>query len=113
MDCCHRFKAIPKLGLCGCYGELGERTKLDLGRQGKTNFRTVIENGETWFVGKDVAAALGYNNPQKAIRDHVDDEDVTVNKTFTVNGTMATLINESGLYSLVISSKLPNAGSLL
>ena len=112
MDCCHRFKAIPKLGLCGCYEELGERTKLDLGRQGKTNFRTVIENGEPWFVGKDVAAALGYNNPQKAIRDHVDDEDVTVNKTFTVNGTMATLINESGLYSLVISSKLSSTGSL-
>lgn len=71
--------------------------------------RTVNIDGELWFVGKDVAAALGYNNPQKAIRDHVDDEDVTVNKTFTVNGTMATLINESGLYSLVISSKLPNA----
>lgn len=71
--------------------------------------RTVNIDGEPWFVGKDVAAALGYNNPQKAIRDHVDDEDVTVNKTFTVNGTMATLINESGLYSLVISSKLPNA----
>lgn len=92
---------------------MGERTKLDLGRQGKTNFRTVIENGETWFVGKDVAEILGYSNTSKAVMNHVDEEDVTVNKTFTVNGTMATLINESGIYSLVISSKLPNAGSLL
>lgn len=61
------------------------------------------------MVGKDVARALGYTNPQKAIRDHVDDEDRTVNETFTVNGTPITLINESGLYSLVLSSKLPGA----
>lgn len=59
------------------------------------------------MVSKDVAAALGYINPQKAIRDHVDEEDCTVNDLFTVNGT---LINESGLYALVLSSKLPGAG---
>lgn len=71
--------------------------------------RTVVIDGEPWFVGKDVAAALGYSNPQKAIRDHVDDEDKTVNESFTVNGTQGALINESGLYSLVLSSKLPGA----
>lgn len=71
--------------------------------------RTAEIEGEAWFVGKDVARALGYTNPQKAIRDHVDDEDRTVNEMFTVNGTPITLINESGLYSLVLSSKLPAA----
>lgn len=71
--------------------------------------RTVCIDGEPWLVGKDVALILKYTNPQKAIRDHVDPEDRTVNESFTVNGTMATLINESGLYSLVLSSKLPTA----
>lgn len=71
--------------------------------------RTAEINGEIYFVGKDIAEILGYANPQKAIRDHVDDEDKTLNETFTVNGTMAILINESGLYSLIISSKLPKA----
>ncbi len=71
--------------------------------------RTVELNGEPWFVGKDVAAALGYSNPQKAIRDHIDEKDKTLNESFAVNGTMAVLINESGLYSLVMSSKLPSA----
>ena len=71
--------------------------------------RTVKQNGEPWFAGKDVAIALGYSNPQKAIRDHIDSEDRTVNESFTVNGTAITLINESGLYSLILSSKLPTA----
>lgn len=71
--------------------------------------RIVDVNGEPWLVGKDVAMVLGYSNPQKAIRDHVDGEDCTVNELFTVNGTQGTLINESGLYSLVLSSKLPTA----
>ena len=71
--------------------------------------RTVCIDGEPWLVGKDVALILKYTNPQKAIRDHVDPEDRTVNESFTVNGTMATLINESGFYSLVLSSKLPTA----
>lgn len=66
-------------------------------------------NDEVWFVGKDVARSMGYTNPQKAIRDHVDDEDKMANEMFTVNGTPITLINESGLYSLVLSSKLPGA----
>lgn len=71
--------------------------------------RTIEVNDEPYFVGKDVAEILGYSNPQKAIRDHVDDDDKTLNETFTVNGTMAVLINESGLYSLILSSKLPKA----
>lgn len=71
--------------------------------------RTVEIDGDPWLVGKDVAQALGYTNPQKAIRDHVDDEDKGVNESFTVNGTQGILINESGLYSLVLSSKLPTA----
>lgn len=49
--------------------------------------RTVEQNGEPWFAGKDVAIALGYSNPQKSIRDHVDGEDRTVNESFIVNGT--------------------------
>lgn len=71
--------------------------------------RTVTINDEPWLVGKDVAQALGYQNPQKALRDHVDDDEKTVNESFTVNGTPAILINESGLYSLILSSKLPGA----
>ena len=71
--------------------------------------RTVTIGEEIWFVGKDVAEILGYSNPQKAIRDHVDSEDKTLNESFTVNGTKGILINESGLYSLILSSKLPSA----
>lgn len=71
--------------------------------------RTFVIEDTPYFSGKDVAEALGYTNPQKALIDHVDSEDKTVNESFTVNGTMGILINESGLYSLVLSSKLPNA----
>ena len=71
--------------------------------------RIAVIDGEPFFVGKDVAVILGYSNPQKALRDHVDEEDKTVNDSFTVNGTKGILINESGLYSLILSSKLPNA----
>lgn len=66
-------------------------------------------SGNPYFVGKDIAEALGYTNPQKAIRDHVDQEDKTLNESFTVNGTMAVLISESGVYSLVFGSQLPKA----
>lgn len=71
--------------------------------------RTLTIEEEPWFVGKDVAVALRYTNPQKAVRDHVEPEDRTVNESFTVNGTMATLINESGLYALIFGSKLESA----
>lgn len=73
------------------------------------SIRTIVINDEPYFVGKDVAEILGYTNPQKAIRDHVDEEDKTLNESFTVNGTKGILINESGLYSLILSSKMPNA----
>ena len=73
------------------------------------SIRTLTVDGEPYFVGKDVAEVLGYTNPQKSIRDHVDEEDKTVNESFTVNGTRGVLINESGLYSLVFASKLPTA----
>lgn len=73
------------------------------------SIRRVEIDGEYWLSGKDVAQVLGYSNPQKAVRDHVDEEDKTVNDSFTVNGTPVALINESGLYSLVLSSKLPSA----
>ena len=71
--------------------------------------RTIVIDDEPWFVGKDVAVALQYSNPQKAIRDHVDSEDRTVNESFTVHGTPIVLINESGLYSLIMSSKQESA----
>ena len=72
--------------------------------------RTVCIDGEPWLVGKDVAVILGYSNQQKAIRDHVDDEDKGMNETFTPGGKQNLLIiNESGFYSLVLSSKMPNA----
>ena len=68
------------------------------------------EKGETFFVGKDVAEALGYSNPLKAIRDHVDLDDKGVNETFTPSGNQGVIfINESGLYALILSSKLPQA----
>lgn len=71
--------------------------------------RIVNINEEPWFVGRDVAVILGYTNPPKAIRDHINEEDKTVNDLFTVNGTKGILINESGLYDLILSSKLESA----
>ena len=68
------------------------------------------ESGETYFVGKDVAEALGYNDPQKAIKMHVDDDDKLI-RQIVVSGQNRNciIISESGLYSLVLSSKLPQA----
>ena len=72
--------------------------------------RAVEIDGDLWFSGKDVAESLGYTNPRKAILDHVDIEDRGVTKCDTLGGKQdMTIINESGLYSLVISSKLPSA----
>lgn len=72
--------------------------------------RTITIDGEPWFVGKDVAEVLGYSNPRKAMIDHVDTEDKGVTKCDTLGGAQEmAIINESGLYSLIISSKLPNA----
>lgn len=72
--------------------------------------RVLTIEGEPWFVGKDVAEVLGYSNSRKAIADHVDSEDKGVTKCYTLGGTQqTTIINESGLYSLILSSKLPDA----
>ena len=72
--------------------------------------RTTTINGEPFFVGKDVADILGYSNGRKALIDHVDAEDKGVTKCDTLGGMQElTVINESGLYSLILSSKLPNA----
>lgn len=72
--------------------------------------RTVEADGEPWLVGKDIAQALGYKNPQEAIRVHVDEEDKGVSEILTPGGKQSVpIINESGLYSLVLSSKLPDA----
>lgn len=72
--------------------------------------RTVTIDDEPWFVGKDVALVLGYQNPSKAILDHVDAEDKLNNNSLLSLGQRGGwLINESGLYSLVLSSKLPGA----
>ena len=72
--------------------------------------RTMEIDGEPYFVGKDVAEILEYTNPRKALIDHVDSEDKGVTKCDTLGGTQEmTVINESGLYSLILSSKLPKA----
>lgn len=72
--------------------------------------RTLTIHDEPWFVGRDVATALGYSNPSKTIKDHVDSEDKGVTKRYTLGGEQElTIINESGLYSLILSSKLPSA----
>lgn len=76
--------------------------------------RTVEIDSEPWFVGKGVAEVLGYSNPNEAVQEHVDDEDKLNSKTLSsfdleLGQRGGWLINESGLYSLILSSKLPNA----
>ena len=74
------------------------------------SIRTVMINNEPWFVGKDVAEILAYNEPHKAITRHVDEEDRTKHPILSNGGMQESwLINESGLYSLILSSKLPTA----
>ena len=72
--------------------------------------RTTVIDNQPWFVGKDVAAALGYKEPTKAAREKVDAEDRRVSEIDTPSGIQVmTIINESGLYSLILTSKLPAA----
>lgn len=72
--------------------------------------RTLTINNEPYFVGKDVADVLGYQNPQKAIRDHVDfDDKLTEQIVQSGQNREMIIINESGLYSLILSSKLQQA----
>lgn len=78
------------------------------------NIRGVEINGEPWLVGKDVAEVLGYANPSKAVSTHVDTEDkimemITHSQNGNVVKTQTALINESGFYSLLLRSKLPEA----
>ena len=75
-----------------------------------SEIRTVEIEGMSYFVGKDVATILGYANSSKAISDHVDEEDKLNNESLSSLGQRGGwLINESGLYSLILSSKLLNA----
>lgn len=72
--------------------------------------RTVMRDGEVWFIARDVAEALGYANASDAISKHVDREDKGIAKCDTLGGTQElTVLNESGLYSLILSSKLGSA----
>lgn len=76
--------------------------------------RTVVRDGEPWFVGKDVTIVLGYGNTKDALLSHIDEEDRAIlqrseNATFEIPNRGLTIINESGLYSLIVSSKLPTA----
>ena len=73
--------------------------------------RAIAIDGEPWFVGKDVAEALGYSNTRKAIRDHLDDDEKMEERIVTPSRgkQKMTLINESGLYALILSSKLESA----
>ena len=72
--------------------------------------RTTTIGGQPYFVGKDVAGILGYSNTRKALIDHVDEEDKGVTKWDTLGGKQdLVIINESGLYSLILSSKMQNA----
>ena len=72
--------------------------------------RTATINGDVMFVGKDAAGILGYTNTPKAVRDHVDEEDkLTERIVLSGQNREVIFINESGLYSLILSSKMPNA----
>ena len=75
------------------------------------NLRTIEIDGEPWFVGKDVAAALGYTKERNALDKHVDKDDALKRGVTDSMGRtqQMTIINESGLYSLILSSKLPSA----
>lgn len=74
------------------------------------NIRIIEKNGEPWFIGKDIAEALGYEASRNAITKHVDDEDkLTHQISASGQNRNMTIINESGLYSLILSSKLPTA----
>ena len=74
------------------------------------SIRTTTVNGEVMFVGKDITDILGYANSSKALSDHVDEEDKLNNDSLSSLGQRGGwLINESGLYSLILSSKMPNA----
>ena len=72
--------------------------------------RALEIKNEPWFVGKDITSILGYSNSSKALKDHVDEEDKLNNESLSSLGQRGGwLVNESGLYILILSSKMPNA----
>ena len=98
------------------YRHDGEKARFTMNEIMTWNFenntvRTMVKDGEVFFVGKDVATILGYANPRKAIRDHVEEDDKRGNESFPHSkmAQNAVIINESGLYSLVLASKMPKA----
>ena len=87
-----------------------EKVQLFVNKELELEVRAVEINGEGWLVGKDVAEVLGYSNTSDALKKHVDIEDKGVAKCDTLGGSQEMIvINESGLYSLVLRSKLPGA----
>ena len=77
---------------------------------GQQEVRTVLLNDEPYFVGKDVAEILGYERADNAVRNHVDEEDRLMHRiSASGQNRNMTIINESGLYSLILKSKLPSA----
>lgn len=87
-------------------------TKVEIFEFKDIQVRTLLVNNEPFFVAKDVADVLGYTNSRKAVQDHVDEKDKGVTKCDTLGGKQnLTVINESGVYSLIFSSKLPAAKS--
>lgn len=127
-----RSEMASKLGVCKVtldkrikeYVETNEQFKMDItsnevnsefqifNNEEFGSIRVLNINDEPWFVGKDIAELLGYKNSRKAISDRVDSEDkkdgVTIRDSMQRN-QKAIIINESGLYSLILSSKLPSA----
>ena len=75
------------------------------------SIRTIEIDGDVWFVGKDVAVALAYSEPHKVVKRHVDEDDRMKHPVTDNTGRKqdSWIINESGLYSLILSSKLPSA----
>ena len=88
-----------------------DKSKMQVFAYDEAMVRTVDIDGEPWFVGKDVAAALGYTNTNNALKDHVDDEDRMGYRIDTPSRgeQEAVIINESGMYSLIFGSKLDSA----
>lgn len=125
----HRYALLSSISyicrgvfLCLQAGNFKQQCKLRTERTKKMNkvktftskefgtVRTIVKDGEPWFVGKDVAEILGYKETAKAIRTHICAEDKGVSVLDTPGGQQKiTLINESGLYSLILGSKLPKA----
>ena len=88
-----------------------DATFSNVGKPRSWCIRVIDIDGTPYFVGKDVATILGYKNPEREVRKYVDDEDKRVTKMVTPPSGYqnVTVINECGLYSLILSSKLPKA----